>query len=75
MPGSSAWKVQVCRRPGTMSRLPLRRGTQNEWMTSRLVPRMTTLASAGMIIWPLVMMLPDSPVGMKPQIVPSSATG
>jgi surfeit locus 1 family protein len=33
-PGSSASMVQVWVRPGTTSRLPLRRGDQNEWITS-----------------------------------------
>ena len=37
-----------------MSRLPLRRGTQNEWMTSRLVPLISTLVLVGITIWPLV---------------------
>src|SRR2546423_7513930 len=33
-PGWSASSSHVCLRPGTTSCLPLRRGAQNEWMTS-----------------------------------------
>ena len=47
--------AQACARgPGTVSRLPLSLGIQNEWMTSRLVMRSSTLVSAGMTSWPLV---------------------
>ena len=54
MPGSSASMRSVCTRPGTMSRLPLSRGIQKLWMTSRLVPRTRTLVPIGITIWPLV---------------------
>ena len=37
-----------------MSRLPFSFGIQNEWMTSRLVPRTSTGVSTGMTIWPEV---------------------
>ena len=37
-----------------MSRLPLSRGIHQLWMTSRLVPRTSTLVPVGMTIWPLV---------------------
>ena len=37
-----------------MSRLPLRRGIHQLWITSRLVPRTSTLVSIGMTSWPLV---------------------
>ena len=54
IPGWSAWRRTVCTRPGTMSRLPLRRGIHQLWITSRLVPRTSTLVSIGMTSWPLV---------------------
>ena len=41
-------------RPGTTSRLPLIAGTQKLWITSRLVPRISTFVSTGMTSWPLV---------------------
>ena len=55
----------VCRRPGTASRLPLRRGIQNEWMTSRLVMRSTTGVPTGSTISPLVTI--GSGISMPPQ--------
>ncbi len=48
-------------RPGTMSRLPLRRGIHQLWMTSRLVPRTSTLLLVGITIWPLVMIASSIP--------------
>ena len=44
-----------------MSRLPLRRGIQNEWITSRLVPRTSTFVPVGMMTWPLVTIGSDVP--------------
>jgi hypothetical protein len=44
-----------------MSRLPLSLGTQNEWITSRLVPRISTLVPVGITIWPLVTIGTASP--------------
>ena len=37
-----------------MSRLPLSLGIQKLWITSRLVPRTSTLVPIGITIWPLV---------------------
>jgi hypothetical protein len=54
MPGRSASMRSVCTRPGTMSRLPLSRGIQKLWITSRLVPRTRTLVPTGTTICPLV---------------------
>src|SRR4029079_7183529 len=75
MPGFHAWNRHVWTRPGTMSRLPLRRGTQNEWMTSRLVPRISTFVFVGITIWPLVTIGAAGLLGMYPQIDPSAETG
>ena len=55
----------VWTRPGTMSCLPLSRGIQQLWITSRLVPRTSTLVSVGMTSWPLVTIgrsMPPQPV-------------
>ena len=54
MPGLSAWMRSVWTRPGTMSRLPLSLGIQKLWITSRLVPRTSTLVPVGITICPLV---------------------
>ncbi len=47
IPGWSASRRSVWMRPGTTSRLPLIRGTQKLWITSRLVPRNSTFVSTG----------------------------
>ena len=52
--GLHAQRVQM--RPGTASRLPLSRGIQYEWMTSRLVMRSSTGVSVGITSSPLVTM-------------------
>src|SRR3954451_23614895 len=60
-PGSSASIHRGCTRPGTASRLPLRRGIQNEWITSREVMASFTLTPVGMTISSAVTIGPFGP--------------
>jgi hypothetical protein len=50
MPARSAASVRVVVRPGIMSILPARLGTQKLWMTSALVSRKLTGRPVGMAI-------------------------
>ncbi|CAB4729913.1 unannotated protein [freshwater metagenome] len=68
MPGLSACMRSVCKRPGTASRLPFKRGIQKLWMTSRLVMRSSTSVLAGITSSPLVTI--DSGMTTPPHSLP-----